>query len=174
MDLHRIDHIAIATDDLEGAVRLFCDVFGATFVTGGDDEPKGIRTVQVQLPQVKIELLAPLHEGSYLHHHLERHGPGFHHMTMFVENVEEAVTEVKAAGYETVDVNLLHPAWREAYIRPRSGFGTLIQLVDTDRRWDIGKPGVTLEDVLDGRIVWVGHEAYHREDAPDPAAQGAR
>jgi methylmalonyl-CoA/ethylmalonyl-CoA epimerase len=171
MRFDRIDHIAIATDDFAGAVRLYCDVLGASFVTGGDDETKGIRTMQVALPQLKIEILSPLHEGSYLHRYLKRHGPGFHHMTMFVEDVEEAIADVEAAGYETVDADLSHPAWREVYLRPRSAFGTLIQLVDTDRRWDVGKPGVTREDVLAGRIVWVDHEVHHREVAPEPVGR---
>ncbi len=169
VNLRAVDHIAIATDDLAGAVRLFGDVLGGTFVMGGDDARKAIRTVQIELPQVKVELLTPLDESSYLHQYLERHGPGFHHMTIFVEDVLAAVAEVEAAGYETVDVDVSHPAWSEAYIRPRSGFGTLLQLVQTDRRWDAGKPGMTVDDVLAGRIVWVDHDVWWRHEAPDPA-----
>ena len=166
VNLRAVDHIAIATDDLAGAVRLFGDVLGGTFVMGGDDARKGIRTVQIELPNVKVELLTPLDESSYLHHYLERHGPGFHHMTIFVEDVLAAVADVEAAGYETVDVDVSHPAWREAYIRPRSGFGTLLQLVQTDRRWDAGKAGMTVEDVLAGRIVWADHDVWWRHEAP--------
>lgn len=169
MDLRAVDHIAIATDDLPGAVRLFEGVLGGTFVMGGDDARKAIRTVQVQLPHVKVELMSPLHEGSYLHRYLERHGPGFHHMTLFVEDVLQAVEQAEAEGFETVDLDASHPAWREAYIRPRSGFGTLLQLVQTDRRWDVGKPGMTAADVLAGRIVWWDHDVWWRDEAPEPA-----
>lgn len=168
MNLQAIDHIAIATADLPGAVHLFCDVLGGRFVLRGDDAVKSIRTVQVQFPHVKLELMAPLDEGSYLHRYLQRHGPGFHHMTIFVDDLFQAVREVAEQGYETVDLNPSHPAWREAYIRPRSGFGTLLQLVQTDRRWDVTKPGMTAADVLAGRIVWVDHDVWWRDEAPEP------
>jgi len=172
VEVDRVDHIAVAVDDLPGAVRLFGDVLGGAFVMGGDDAVKGIRTVQLRLPHVKFELLTPLHDQSYLHRYLERNGPGFHHLTIFVEDVLAAVAEVEAGGFETVDVDVSHPAWREAYVRPRSGFGTLLQLVQTDRRWDEGKPGMTIDDVLAGRIVWANHEVWWRDEAPEPIGHG--
>ena len=42
----------------------------------------------------------------------------------------------------------------ESYIRPKSGFGALIQIVETDERWDVPVPGLTIEDVLAGRAIW--------------------
>lgn len=164
----RVDHIAVAVDDLPAAVRLYADVLGGRFVMGGDHEGKGIRTVQIHLPDVKFELITPLHQESYLFRYLQRHGPGFHHLTMFVEDVAAAVAEVDAAGFELVDIDLHHPAWREAYVRPRSGFGTLLQLVQTNLRWDVGKPDMTIDDVLAGRIVWVNHQVWWRHQAPEP------
>jgi methylmalonyl-CoA/ethylmalonyl-CoA epimerase len=169
VDLRAVDHIAIATHDLPAAVERFEAVLGGTFVMGGDDLVKDIRTIQIDLRNVKVELMAPLSERSYLHRYLERHGPGFHHVTLFVADVRSAARQAEDAGFETVDLDASHPAWGEVYIRPRSGFGTLIQLVQTNRRWDVGRPDMTAADVLAGRVVWWDHGVWWREEVPEPA-----
>ncbi len=153
--LRGIDHIAIAVWSIEEAVELFCDLLGGEFILGGDDERLGIRTVQFRLPPgMKIELMQPIRPDSYLQRYLEKHGQGFHHMTIFVEDVEKAIVELEARGFEVVDTNLSSPQWRETFVRPTSSFGTLLQIADTNRRWDMPLVGITLEDVLAGRVVW--------------------
>jgi methylmalonyl-CoA/ethylmalonyl-CoA epimerase len=153
----RFDHVAIAVTSIRDAARLFRDVFGAEFVSGGDDERIQIRTAQYLLPPgVKIELMEPMSEESYLHRYLEKRGPGFHHVTAFFDNIEDVISDLTANGIEVVDTDLSDSGWRETYIRPRHGFGTLLQLVDTDRDWSRPIPGITEEAVLEGRVVWEG------------------
>lgn len=170
MDLRVVGHVAIATHDLATVVELFEGVLGGPFVMAGDDLVKDIRTIQIGLGNGKVELMAPLIEDSYLHRFLECHGPRFHHMTVFVPDVRTAVREAEATGFETVDLDVSHRAWGEVYIRPRSGFGTLIQLVQTDRQWDVGRPGMTAADVLAGRVVWWEHGVWWREEVAVPVA----
>lgn len=154
----RLDHVAIAVSDLAGAVRLYQDVLGGTFIAGGDDEALGIRTVQLRFqPGVKVEFLTPLDENSYLQRYLKKYGSGFHHLTCFVENVPAAVLALEEAGYEVVDTDLTKPGWRETFVRPRSGFGALLQLAESDHEWTTpALPGATAEDVLAGRLEWKG------------------
>jgi methylmalonyl-CoA/ethylmalonyl-CoA epimerase len=103
----RFDHVAVATRAIPEAYRLFHDLLGGQFVLGGDDEELQIRVLQLTLPPgTKIELMQPLAETSYLHRYLTRHGEGFHHMTMVVTDVEQAVDELTAADYELVDTDL--------------------------------------------------------------------
>ena len=154
MKITHVDHVAIAVRSLEEATKLFLGVLGGEFITGGDDERLDIRTLQLRLTDMKVELMEPLSESSYLRAYLDRHGQGFHHMTIFVDDVEQAIRELEAGGYEVVDTNLEHPAWRETYLRPKSGFGTLLQIADTDQSWDMPFEGVTLEAVLAGDAVW--------------------
>ena len=61
---------------------------------------------------------------------------------------------VAAAGIETVGTNLVSPHWRESFLDPQLTFGTLLQLVDSTRRWDVATTAYTIDDVLDGRVVW--------------------
>jgi methylmalonyl-CoA/ethylmalonyl-CoA epimerase len=152
VNVRKVDHLGIAVHSIEEASRLFIDVLGGEFVAGGDEDRRGIRTVQIRLGGFKLELMQPLDDGSYLARYLARYGQGFHHMTVFVDDVVEAVATLEAAGYEVVDTNLANPSWKETYLRPRSGFGTLIQLAETDMTWQESYPGVTLESVLAGAV----------------------
>jgi len=141
-----IDHLAIAVPSIREALRLFMDVFGAEFMGGADDERLGIRTIQLRLPPgVKIELMEPLNEDSYLQRYLEKHGPGFHHMTTFFPDIEQVIPELEERGFEVVDTDLSDSSWRETFVRPRSGFGTLLQIADTTADWHTSRPGMTPE-----------------------------
>lgn len=153
MRVRKVDHVAIAVPSIAEAARLFVDVLGAAFLEGGDYPLRGMRTVQLMLGGVKLELVEPLDEHSEIRRFLDRHGPGFHHLTIYVDSLDDAIAELEAGGYEVVDTSEVIPGWRETYLRPRSAFGTLLQLVETD-----GPPAglfeeITLEQVLAGRVT---------------------
>ncbi len=158
--LLRVDHVAIATSDPAEGVALFGDALGGRFLFGGDNDRQGIRVVQFALPGgMKIELISPLREDAAVARFLARRGPGVHHITLIFADVEVAVARLTASGYEVVDVDLTSPTWREAFVRPRSGCGTLLQLADTTARWDgPAASGITLDDVLAGRVVFTDDE----------------
>jgi methylmalonyl-CoA/ethylmalonyl-CoA epimerase len=78
---------------------------------------------------MKIELISPLSDDAPVARFLARRGPGVHHITL------------------------------KAFVRPRSGLGTLLQLADTTVRWDEPPAsGITLDDVLAGRVVFTDDE----------------
>ena len=166
--VHRFDHVAIAVRDLARAVLLFRDVLGGRFIGGGDDTSLRIRTLQLQLPPgTKIELMQPLDDHGYLARYLDDRGEGFHHATFFVDDVPTAVAAVEAAGFEVVDTSLTRPSWHETFVRPSSGFGTLIQLAASDLRWSEPiRDDLQAEDVIAGRVVWQDDRPWFRHERP--------
>ena len=169
----KIDHVAIAVPDLGEAWRLFGETLGGQFVSGGDDTGIGIRVLQVAFPPgMKVELIEPLDDASYMQGFLERNGPGFHHLTMLVDDVVGVDEELTAAGFETTDLDVSDPRWRETYIRPRSGFGALIQLSDSEVDWGEVQTHITPAQVIAGEVLWVGTETPRlrtADDGPAPA-----
>lgn len=165
LGLTRFDHIAIAVRELEPAVLLVRDLLGGEFIGGGDDAIHDMRTLQFKLPPgIKLELMMPLGDDSPLHRFLDEHGGGFHHATLFVRDVAAAADELVANGFEVVDTDLGRSSWQETYIRPRSGFGTLLQLVTSDRDWTRPlEPDITVEEVLAGRVAWIDDHPVRRE-----------
>jgi catechol 2,3-dioxygenase-like lactoylglutathione lyase family enzyme len=79
----------------------------------------------------QIELLEPVGQGGFLHAFLDRYGEGPHHMTFIVADLVRAVERARAAGLRMVDEDYRDPRWQEAFISPRSAFGTIIQLAQT-------------------------------------------
>lgn len=149
----KFDHVAIAVQDLPRAVRLFQDVLGFQFVGGGDNPELQVRAIQLRLPpNVRVELLTPTTPGSYLQRYLDRHGEGFHHITMYTEDVESTAAALDAAGFETVDTTVDRDSWHETFLRPGSAFGVLAQFSRAAVPWTEPLIDVVADDVLAGRV----------------------
>ena len=147
-----VDHVCLAVVDVERACRLFIDVLGGSFVGGGDNPRLGVRAVQIKMGEVKVELLQPLEPDGYLQRYIDKHGEGFHHMTMYTDDTVAADTHIREAGFGTVDLNTEHPEWIETFTRPSSTFGALIQISTPANPWPDPIPGLTLDDVLAGKV----------------------
>lgn len=83
-------------------MSLFHDTLGGRFLSGGDNEQTGIRLLHLALPGLKVELLQPLREDSLVSPFLTRKGSGFHHLTLFVDDVPTTVDTLEAAGVPDV------------------------------------------------------------------------
>ena len=143
IDVQKFDHIGIAVRDLARAAELYGDVLGGELVRGGDDLELGLRTMQFKFPPgIKVELLTPIGD-SYLARFLDKHGEGFHHATIFVPDVHQAVAELESRGFEVVDFDATMDTWQEVFVRPASGFGALLQIVTSVSDWASPVPGMT-------------------------------
>lgn len=159
----KVDHVAIAVPCIADTVRLFRDVLGGQFIAGGDNDETGIRLVHFRLPGFKLELLQPLRSDSILSASLERRGPGFHHMTFFVDDIRATIDAFEGDEWQLTGTDLSSRAWSETFLSPRAGFGALLQFVETTRDWDTPTRDFDLEDVLAGRAVWSDYIACLRE-----------
>lgn len=152
--IRRLDHVAIAANDLSQPLALFVDTLGGRLIAGGDNDQTGTRLIHIQCGGFKLELMQPLRADTPVAARLDKHGPGFHHLTFVVDDLLETIDGLEWAGHTTTGTLLDSPHWRETFIRPRETFGTLVQFVDTDRRWDVPATQYTLEDVVAGKVVW--------------------
>ena len=156
-----VDHVAVAVRSIEAAVVLFHTTWGSEFIIGGDHPGLRMRTVQLALPTgSKVELLMPLDAGSPLHEHLEKRGEGPHHLTVLVDSLSEAIAAHAASGFKIAGIETSSARWKEAFVVPGSGFGLLVQLAETPYRWDVAVPGLTLDDVLQGRVTWMDYRPW--------------
>ena len=140
-----LDHTAIAVRDIQAALPLYRDLLGG--VPSGFERisDKGFMWMTLRYPNgSQVELLAPAGDGGFLHDFLAKHGEGVHHMTFIVGDVRQAVERARAAGLRVVDEDYREPRWQEAFISPRSAFGTIIQLAQTnmdkaarERHWSV-------------------------------------
>jgi methylmalonyl-CoA/ethylmalonyl-CoA epimerase len=152
--IQKVDHVAILVEDMAPAIPLFRDALGGRFIAGGDNDDTGVRLMHLMLPGFKLELMQPLREGSLVSRSLETRGPGFHHMTFFVDDVLTTVDALEAGGFRTTGTAVDSANWQETFLRPVDTFGALLQFVATPRDWDVPARDYDVEDVLQGRVVW--------------------
>jgi len=164
IDVRSFDHIAIAVSDLRRAAHLYAEVLGGELVRGADDLELGIRTMQFKLPPgIKVELLTPIGD-SYLARYIAKHGEGFHHATIFVADLAAAIAELQSEGFELIDIDDSMDTWQEAFVRPSSGFGALLQLVSTVLDWAVPIDGLTVEGILAGEWRWMNNTCVRHAD----------
>jgi methylmalonyl-CoA/ethylmalonyl-CoA epimerase len=105
----------------------------------GGDVDGSWRWVQFRYPGGgKVELLEPLGEG-FLSRFLDRYGEGLHHITFKTDDIDAAIEQVEAAGYELVDKNLDDERWKQAFLRPSGAHGTLIQIAQSSMPDELAK-----------------------------------
>jgi methylmalonyl-CoA/ethylmalonyl-CoA epimerase len=124
----QVDHLSLALERMDTAVDFFARHFGAAV----EIEPhlgydQSFRVMQLRLRDYRLELMESAREGSFVERFVTRRGPGMHHISIDVEDLDEALAPFEQAGVRIVDRFEFSPGWRTAFLHPRSVFGTLIQ-----------------------------------------------
>jgi methylmalonyl-CoA/ethylmalonyl-CoA epimerase len=140
-----LDHTAIAVRSIQAALPLYRDVLGGRPVMTEHFPHRGFRYLTLRYPDGgQVELLEPAGEGGFLRAFLDGRGEGVHHITFVVRDLRQAVERARAAGLRVVDEDYRDPHWQEAFISPRSAFGTIVQLAQTtlslaerERHWAV-------------------------------------
>ena len=84
----RLDHVAIAVPDLEGAAATYRDLLGARVSEPQNLPEHGVRVIFVELTNTRIELMEPLGRESPIAGFLERKpGGGLHHVCYEVDDI---------------------------------------------------------------------------------------
>jgi len=76
-----------------------------------------------------LEVLEPTDEEEFVSIFIKKRGPGIHHITFIVPNIDEAVAQAKSMGYEIIIFNKILPWWHEAFLNPKQCHGILVQMV---------------------------------------------
>jgi len=128
----RLNHVAIATSDLEGAVAVYRDMLGAKVSSPVPQPDHGVVTVFVELPGTKIELLTPLGENSPIANFLVRNpGGGVHHLCFEVDDILAARDRLLAKGARLAggaEPKIGAHGKPVLFLHPKDFVGTLIEL----------------------------------------------
>ena len=95
----RLNHVAIAVADIAAAAAVYRDILGVRISAAELQPEHGVTTVFIELPNTKIELLAPLGENSPIAKFLERNKDGgIHHVCYEVDDIIAARDKLIAEG----------------------------------------------------------------------------
>ena len=125
----RIDHVGIAVESIADAERLLF-VLGAEKVHAETTDETFTWATYRLGDASRFELLEPVDgTDSFLTDFLERRGPGPHHVTLEVTDLDAAVDALETADFPTVEYRE-YDDWTEVFVSPRNPTGTLIQLME--------------------------------------------
>jgi methylmalonyl-CoA/ethylmalonyl-CoA epimerase len=130
--LDRIDHIGVATDDLERAVALYEGTLGMPVAHRETVESQGVEAVLLDVGEGHVELLSPLGPETPVGKYLDKRGPGLHHVAYAVGDIDEVLSRLKRAGVEMIDSEPRRGIRdsRVAFVHPRSTGGVLTEIVE--------------------------------------------
>lgn len=128
----RLNHVAIAVKDLAASTALYRDTMGAKVSAPQDEPAHGVTVVFVELPNTKVELLAPLGANSPIAKFLEKNADGgIHHICYEVADILAARDQLKAKGARVLgDGNPKIGAHGKPvlFLHPKDFNGTLVEL----------------------------------------------
>lgn len=130
--MFEIDHVAHAVSDLSSARERLTAASGAEYVWTLENDSWNYRTAYMLLGSDMFTLIEPTSEDSFIAEYLERNGPGLHHLGVNVEDLEETVDQLTAAGGEVIMEDSISDVRTEATFHPKSLFGLQLQLVEWD------------------------------------------
>ncbi len=136
--VRRLERVALAVEDLDEAQTFFEDWFGAEFQPEEHIEDMGIRYRPFRIGESTMELLQATREDSPVARYLDQHGgPGVHHITFEVDDLDIALAELEKRGGRIASRHEYSPGetfeghvWREAFVHPKDAFGVLIHLAE--------------------------------------------
>jgi|UniRef100_A0A7C6A8N8 methylmalonyl-CoA/ethylmalonyl-CoA epimerase len=128
--LKNLSHIGIAVQSIGRA----SEFFGKTLKLGEPEiievPDQKVRVAIFRFAGFQIELLEPMGQDSTIAKFLEKRGEGIHHLCFNVENIENALSELKMAGVNLIDEKprLGATGNKIAFVSPKSTYGVLIEL----------------------------------------------
>ena len=117
----RIDHIGVAVEDLDAAIKLYERNFEMDLVHRETVESQGVEAVLLDVGDGHVELLAPLGPDTPVGKFIARKGPGLHHVAYAVEDIDATLASLTEQEVKLIDkeartgirrsrVAFLHPA----------------------------------------------------------------
>lgn len=174
----KLDHVAIGVSDHRDGLRALTGALGGLVISGGQPPGSGFRAMQVRIGRgtegMTVELLEPAdtQHNDFLERFLSAGGDRPHHVTFKTDDIRAELERLRSLGIEPVAIDFSDPGWREMFIHPGDGHGTVVQIAESDTpappmdEWLAGLPATVFsyggDPWWDLESIEVGEPAYLR------------
>ena len=125
----KIDHIAIAVNDVEESAKVYQQALGVDSVEFETIESEGVKVAIIELENGRIELMQPTNDSSPIKKFLDKKGQGLHHMALETDNIEGEVERMEGCGIQFLGkVRPGSAGTKVTFIHPKSLNGVLTEL----------------------------------------------
>jgi methylmalonyl-CoA/ethylmalonyl-CoA epimerase len=132
MKVKRIDHIGIAVKEIEQAGKFYTDILGLEIEDIEHVADQKVNVAFVPVADSEVELLASTDPDGPVAKYLDSRGEGVQHIAFRVEDIEEALKELKEKGVRLIDQAPRKGAGgaKIAFIHPKETNGVLVELCE--------------------------------------------
>ncbi len=132
MKLLKIDHLGIAVTSIDAKKNFWTDVLGLTLQGTETIHEQKVTTAFLPIGESEVELLESTAEDGPVAKYIEKRGEGIQHIAFRVENIDEALAELKAKGIALIDQTPRIGAGgaRIAFLHPKATSGVLVELCE--------------------------------------------
>ena len=125
----KIDHIAIAVNDVEASAKVYQKALGIDEIEFETVETEGVKVAIIPMENGRIELMQPTKDDSPIKKFLDKKGPGLHHMALETDNIDGEVERMEGCGVQFLGkVRPGSAATKVTFIHPKSLEGVLAEL----------------------------------------------
>lgn len=130
MKILKIDHLGIAVNSIDGGKNFWSDILGLKFAGSETVQEQKVTTAFFPVGEAEVELLESTAPDGPIAKFIEKKGEGFQHVAFQVENIEEALAELKAKGIQLIDEKPRKGAGGRliAFLHPKATGGVLVEL----------------------------------------------
>jgi methylmalonyl-CoA epimerase len=125
-----LDHVGIAVEDLSAALAFYRDALGLEIEAPEDVPSQRVRAQFIPVGESSLELLEATAADSAIARFVEKRGPGLHHITLRVDDIQSALSQLKQRGAKLID-EAPRPGAEQAlvaFVHPSSAHGVLVEL----------------------------------------------
>jgi methylmalonyl-CoA/ethylmalonyl-CoA epimerase len=131
LKIKKISHIAVAVENLDESLEKYQRALGLMPTSRESVASQKVEAALLPIGESSIELISPQGNDG-VKRFLEKRGPGLHHIALEVEDLDAAITTLKALGVPLLDADPRLGAHnhRVAFLHPKATGGVLIELVE--------------------------------------------
>jgi methylmalonyl-CoA/ethylmalonyl-CoA epimerase len=134
MKIKQIDHIGIAVKNIEQAGKFYRDILGLEIEGTENVADQKVNVAFLPITDSELELLESTDPEGPVSKFIDSRGEGIQHIAFRVENIDEALKELKSKGIRLIDEEprLGAGGARIAFIHPKESGGVLVELCERD------------------------------------------
>ena len=134
MKVTKVDHIGIAVKNMDEALAFYRDILGITATGTEVVEEQKVKVAFLPLGDSELELLESTAPDGPVATFIEKRGEGIQHIALRVENIEEALRELKEKDFKLIDQQPRYGAGNAqiAFLHPKATGGILLELSERE------------------------------------------
>lgn len=128
--IKKVDHIALAVQNLKESRKKFEELYGAKFVVEKVNPEGNYKVAIFQVGESTFSMLESTHPEGFVAKHVERYGEGVQHMGVEVDDLNKFIEHLHSKGVKTSGYTQIAGVRKEVLVGAKNTFGIILQVFE--------------------------------------------